>query len=339
MFRGKKKSKKETEPIPTTIDGFGYVIKEDGTVRSKSTDSQYVFDFEPKNQTYNETRYRVFVDLLGDVVEEKLQQAPFHFQKVVVPLQANDAHTYFYMTPNALTTKGKLVLFIPGTQTRIGQWSKRVMCEESIQAGSMMDMAEDMINRGYEVILMNPNGIMWYDNAPHDVPPLKSESWSIIPGKGHSDKCDAQQLYLWRRQAQAEKIGVVALGYGGHCFTEILNEHFDVIKPKVVGVAIANTGHLSDCIHGSDKRAWMYDHVVNWTVSDQTKGENVPNTLIGCASVSAGPVDDDSDDLLAEDDIYMEQEQLQALNLDDPDSSVYLVLDGLDFVKWEDGVK
>lgn len=31
----------------------------------------------------------------------------------------------------------------------------------------MMDMAEDMIDRGYEVILMNPNGIMWYDNAPH----------------------------------------------------------------------------------------------------------------------------------------------------------------------------
>jgi hypothetical protein len=80
MFRGKKKSKKETEPIPTTIDGFGYVIKENGTVRSKTTgtphhccvsslttysfslvDSQYVFDFEPKNQTYNETRYRVFV--------------------------------------------------------------------------------------------------------------------------------------------------------------------------------------------------------------------------------------------------------------------------------------
>jgi hypothetical protein len=40
---------------------------------------------------------------------------------------------------------------------------------------------------------------------------------------------------------------------------------------------------------------------------------------IKMGDVIVDQVDDDSDDLLAEDDIYMEQEQLQALNLDDPD--------------------
>ncbi|KAI8343963.1 hypothetical protein BC941DRAFT_464202 [Chlamydoabsidia padenii] len=293
MLRGKRKQKKQTEPIPTTIDGFGYVIKENGAVRSKTTDSQYVFEYQPKDFAYNEARYNVFIGLLGDVIEEKLQQAPYGFQKVTVPLEADPAkdepHTYFYMTPNALTTKDKLVVFIPGTQTRVGQWCKRVLCDESIYAGSMLDMAKDMIDRGYEVIILNPNGIMWYDNASHEMPPLKFEPWTVIPG---NESPEEHCQYVFRhfvRQSQAEKIGVVALGYGGHCFAELLNDHFDIIKPKVVGVAIANTSHLSDNIHGSDKRAWMYDHVVNWTVSDQPKGENVPNNLIGCSSVSAGP--------------------------------------------------
>ncbi|ORZ13698.1 hypothetical protein BCR42DRAFT_418884 [Absidia repens] len=294
MFRGKRKAKKENPPIPITIDDFGYVVKDDGTVRSKTTDLRYEFSFDPKDHAYNESRYRVFIDLLGDIVEERLQQTPLNFQKVIVPEGAdpskNDPHTYFYMTPNALKNTGKLVLLIPGTQTRVGQWSKRVMCDESLQAGSMINMAKYLIENDHEVIIFNPNGGMWYDNAPHDMPPLKAnDMWSTIPG---SESPEQHCQYVFRhfvRQAQAEKIGVIALGYGGHCFTDMINENFDIVKSKVVGVALANSTHLSAYINGQDKRAWMINHVVNWVLSDQPKGEDVPNTLIGCTSVSSGP--------------------------------------------------
>lgn len=65
---------------------------------------------------------------------------------------------------------------------RIGQWSRRVLCDENIyvsrmerkyrvdddidnnQTGSMMDTTRRFQEKGYEVIILNPNGNYWYNN-------------------------------------------------------------------------------------------------------------------------------------------------------------------------------
>jgi hypothetical protein len=83
-------------------------------------DEPYEFDYLVKDRVYNEERYKVFIgnelnkikrtcvdhlmtckDLIGDVVEEKLQAEPYNFQKVIVPIGADpskDVHSYIYMT-------------------------------------------------------------------------------------------------------------------------------------------------------------------------------------------------------------------------------------------------
>ncbi|KAI8060517.1 hypothetical protein BC940DRAFT_151540 [Gongronella butleri] len=298
MIRGKRKAseqdKKKREPIPTTLDEFGYHIRDDGAVRHKERDVSYEFDYLKKDQVYNEARYRVFIDLLGDVVEQRLQEAPLNFVKAIVPKTAdpakNEPHTFVYMTPNALTTKDKLMLFIPGLGTRIGQWNRRVLCEDNINVGSMLETAREAKEHGYEIIIFNPNGTLWYDNASHHEPPAKgpngTRAYHDVPENESPEKHCLCVFEQYIKDAPAAKIGVMALGWGGGCFIELVKHHYDAIQSKVVGVSIAQSTHTVDKLDSDAKRTWVHNHVVNWT---PMADENNPfgDTRFGCVCETA----------------------------------------------------
>jgi hypothetical protein len=43
----------------------------------------------------------LLIDLIGDIVEERLQSEPYNYQKMTIPVGADpakDVHTYIYMT-------------------------------------------------------------------------------------------------------------------------------------------------------------------------------------------------------------------------------------------------
>ncbi|KAI9023670.1 Arb2 domain-containing protein [Phycomyces nitens] len=284
MFRRKVK-KPEKPTFPVDIEGFGYVIKPDGSIRSKeegkrflpSFYASYNFEVIPKDRPYNEARYEAFIALIGDEVEKRLQQEPLCFQKTIIPKGAkeSDPHTYIYMTPNALTTTDKLLLLIPGNNTRIGQWSRRVMCDENIMSGSMIEVATMAKDRGYETIIFNPNGIYWYNNKAWEAPPLKNIDFITVP---ENDSPEAHCHYVFEhfvRNTKATKMAAIALGWGGHCFTEILNKNFDFLKDRMQAVAMADSVHSRDL------------HAVNWAVSQQPRGDIVTDTRFGCEVLSS----------------------------------------------------
>ncbi|KAG0176101.1 hypothetical protein DFQ29_006538, partial [Apophysomyces sp. BC1021] len=207
----------------------------------------YEFEVIPKDRPYNEARYQKFIDLVGDLVEERLQK-DLHFQKVIVPVTAdpskNEPHSYIYMTPGALTTTDKLMILFPGHNNRVGQWSKRVMCDENIESGSMIGVSRTLQAQGYEVIILNSNGNFWVDNKPSDTLPLSSYTqYDIVP--------------------------------------------VDFVKARVRAVAMANSAHTIDLIEGANKRTWIIDNVVNWSVGEQAKGEIVNDRRFGCTCLSA----------------------------------------------------
>ncbi|KAI9357452.1 hypothetical protein BD770DRAFT_388768 [Pilaira anomala] len=290
MYRRRFVKKEEKPVIPTTIDGFGYVIKENGEIRHKQTDEPYKFDFLARDRPYNEERYKVFIDLVGDVVEEKLQAAPYNFQKVIVPIGADpskDVHSYIYMTPNAMTTTDKVIVFIPGNHTRIGQWSRRVMCDESIVTGSMMHITDLVREKGYEVIILNSNGNYWYDNRAWDAPKAHCTEIIEVPGSETPENHCQYVFHHFIRNVKAEKVAVLAMGWGGHGFTLALNNEFDFIKEHVKAVAMTNSVHARDLIEGEGKRAFMFDNCVNWVVSTAKKGEVLQDLRYGCTSISS----------------------------------------------------
>ncbi|KAI9270725.1 hypothetical protein BDA99DRAFT_502546 [Phascolomyces articulosus] len=291
MFRRRLK-KKEVQEFPNTIEGFGYIVKENGEIRSKENDESYNFDYIPKDRPYNELRYKAFIDLVGDLVEEKLQAEPLGFKKTIVPTNADpssdEPYSYIFMTPNALTTTDRLLLLIPGNNTRIGQWTRRAMCDDNLINGSMIQVATLAKERGYETIILNPNGIYWYDGKAREMPPLTHMNFVMLPeNEGPEVHCS----YVFDKfisKVKAENIVAMTLGWGGFCLTQLLNEHFDFFKNKVKAVAMADSTHSSDLIEGDDKRIWIRSHVLNWAASNNTRGEPLKDTRLGCDSLSSG---------------------------------------------------
>ncbi|CDH54120.1 protein fam172b-like isoform 1 [Lichtheimia corymbifera JMRC:FSU:9682] len=289
MYRRRFKKKQETT-FPDTIEGFGYVVKENGEIRHKDKDEKYEFEHIPKDRPYNEARYNAFINLVGDLVEQELQSAPLNFQKIIIPVNANpstEPHTYIYMTPNAMTTSDKLLCLIPGNNTRIGQWSKRVMCDDNINSGSMVDVSLQALKKGYEVMILNPNGIYWYDNRAREAPPLTHMNFSMVP---ENEGPEAHCLYVFQHfisKCKAERIAIFTLGWGGHTLTELLNHDGDFFKKRVRAVAMADSTHSSDLLKGDDKRAWMRNHVVNWAVSSEPRGQPITDNRFGCDCLSS----------------------------------------------------
>ncbi|KAI8366671.1 uncharacterized protein BYT42DRAFT_587459 [Radiomyces spectabilis] len=289
MYR-RRKVKEELPPIPDKLEDFGYIVNENHEIRHKEEGTPYDFEFLYKNRPYNEARYEAFIELIGDMVEERLQQSPLNFQKTIVPVGAdpakNDKYTYVYMTPNALTTTDKLLLLIPGIKTRIGQWSRRIMCDENVERGSMIEISKLAQSEGFEVIIFNPNGLFFYDNAPHDRV-LSNTPFEIIPENSGPEEHCQYVFEQFVRSSKAKTVNVIALGWGGYCFTEILNKHFDFVKERVGAVAIADSAHSITLVEGEHKRAWMINHMANWAVSGEPKGTIIRDPRMGCDTISA----------------------------------------------------
>ena len=102
------------------------------------------------------------------MVLQKLEQKPLSLIKAPVPFNAtlgsSEPHTFILMSEKALTTPDKLLILIPGSQVQIGQWSRRVMCDENINDGSMATVCSKAFSQGYEVIITNPNANYWSAN-------------------------------------------------------------------------------------------------------------------------------------------------------------------------------
>ncbi|KAI8980272.1 Arb2 domain-containing protein [Pilobolus umbonatus] len=268
MYRRRKVVTHYQPEIPTTLDGFGYIIKEDGSIRDKEK------------------------DLIGDVVEKKLQAAPFNFQKVIVPLGAdpskNDPHSYIFMTPNALTTTSKLVVFIPGTHTRIGQWSRRIMCDENIYNGSMMQMTTLFMEKGYEVIILNPNANFWYKNKAWEKCERHTSVAVYVPENGTPEEHCQYVFHNIIRNAKAENVAIMGLGWGGNGIVSALNDDFDYMKKHVQYISIMSSNHGQMDIKGDAQKVWFRNHCVNWVLSTDEKKKLMIDDRFGCTCYSTG---------------------------------------------------
>ncbi|KAI9492880.1 Arb2 domain-containing protein [Zychaea mexicana] len=266
MYR-RRLVKKVKPEFPKTLDGFGYVLKDNGEIRDKET------------------------DLVGDLVEERLQAEPIGFNKVTIPVDADpseDPHTHIFMTPNALTAPDRLLVLIPGNNTRIGQWTRRAMCDDNINSGSMIEVAKLAKERGYETMILNPNGIFWYDGKANEMPPLTHMNFLMLPENDGPEQHCRYVFDHFISKAKAKRIVAMTLGWGGFCLTELLNQNFDFFKERVQAVAMADSTHSSDLVSSDRERIWIRNHVLNWCASTNARGEPVKDTRLGCDCISSG---------------------------------------------------
>ncbi|KAG2186856.1 hypothetical protein INT44_003083 [Umbelopsis vinacea] len=290
MLRKKPKIK-EVESFPSTLAGFGYYVKPDGSIRSIQSDTPYDFEYKLKDRPYNEARYEAFTKIIADMVVQKLEQLPLNMIKAPVPsnvtIGSSEPHTYILMTRDAMTTPDKLLVLIPGSQISIGQWSRRVMCDDNINEGSMITTCLKALEQGYQVIITNPNANYWFDH----------QSWTKRTGPKsiYIPQSDTPENHInhvfehYIKPSAASDIVIMGQGWAGHLIEEQLNSNFDLFKKRVKAIALADSVHSRDMVEGDDKRVFLFEKVMNWMASvEEKKDAIIRDPRFGCTCISAG---------------------------------------------------
>ncbi|KAI8581468.1 hypothetical protein K450DRAFT_231454 [Umbelopsis ramanniana AG] len=290
MLRKKPKNK-EVESFPSTLAGFGYYVKPDGSIRSIQSDTPYDFEYKLKDRVYNEARYEAFTRIIADMVIQKLEQLPLNMIKAPVPsnvtIGSSEPHTYILMTRDALTTPDKLLVLIPGSQLSIGQWSRRVMCDDNINEGSMITTCLKALEQGYQVIITNPNANYWSANQSWN---KRMGSKSIYISESDTPENHIHHVFEhYIKPSAASNIAIMGQGWAGHLIEEQLNSNFDLFKEKVKAIALADSVHSRDMVEGDDKRVFLFEKVTNWMASvEEKKDAIIRDPRFGCTCISAG---------------------------------------------------
>ncbi|KAM3581395.1 hypothetical protein VKS41_006220 [Umbelopsis sp. WA50703] len=177
-------SEHEYDHFPTTMEEFGYHFDENGKLRQLSNgikridihgrritmpalilfllDEPFQYEVERGNRQYNQAHYEALGACIGHHIEEVLM-TKYHLQRLQVPLKEPNDHediprSHIYISQNTLTTADTLLVLLQGSGTiRPGQWSRRVIMNESLELGSMFPYIERAQRNGWSIMILNPN--------------------------------------------------------------------------------------------------------------------------------------------------------------------------------------
>ncbi|XP_035390999.1 cotranscriptional regulator FAM172A homolog [Electrophorus electricus] len=174
---------------------------------------------------------------------------------------------FVYMSPGALDHCGTLMLLIQDKGTmRCGMWSWRAVAHEGLERGSQIPYVRRALRQSRAILLMNPNegGL-----SPEEHVRLV---WESLVSK-----------------SAAERITVVAHGYGGLAFVHLLCCRPEEIQRRVWAVAFIDSSHsMWHQPLGTTGREWLKAHSRTWVLSAKPTNRPVGSLKAGCRVMSAG---------------------------------------------------
>nr|CAG8523264.1 6903_t:CDS:10 [Entrophospora candida] len=279
-------SNHETLTFPTDVEGFGYRFDENGELRHIKTNERFEFEVTPGNQYYNQCHYEALGEIIGEYIEEELVKK-YQFKKQIIPIEAIEDETIpksrIYLSENVADCQILLFLIQGGGVVRSGQWSRKVIINDSLQLGSMFPYIERAKQLNWGIIIFNPNE---HFGSYKDGDERK---FGKIPGsESHQSHC----IYVWEnivRNMTAKHILIVGHSYGGISVNAMLDDCKD-FKGRVCAIALTDSVHSYGMIPGSSKK-WFKNHTINWIKSSSPTNEpvnNNANQVFGCECRSAG---------------------------------------------------
>ncbi|XP_066518236.1 cotranscriptional regulator ARB2A homolog [Hoplias malabaricus] len=252
-----------------TQSDFPYFFTEDGHLCHKDTLKPYKFSFKLDDVHGTMSSHLALccyiTQTVYSILEKKLKLVRVYLHKGT---QA-DSHScgFVYMSPGALLHYGTLMVLIQDKSTvKCGVWSWRVVAHEGLERGSQIPYVRWALGESCAVLLMNPNegGL-----SPEEHIRLV---WDSLVSK-----------------SVAERIIVVAHGYGGLAFVHLLCHHLEEICKRVWVVAFINSSHnLWHQPLGTAGRDWLKAHSRTWVLSTKPMNRPVGSLKAGCRAMSAG---------------------------------------------------
>ncbi|XP_050972933.1 cotranscriptional regulator FAM172A isoform X1 [Labeo rohita] len=240
---------------------FPYSFSEDGHLRHRVTSEPYRFTFRLDDVRGTDREHHSLCHYITQHVYELLERK-FHLLKVHL-----EEDSFVFTSPGALDHPGSLLVLIQDWGTaRSGVWSWKLSAHEGLERGSQIPYLRWAEQESCAVIIMNPN-----------------EGGETLEHHVH---------LVWERlvsRSSAEHVFVVAHGYGGLAFVDLLCHQLEEIQPQVKAVAFLDSSHsLWHQPLGKVGRDWLKSHSRTWILSTKPLNRSVGSLKAGCPQISAG---------------------------------------------------
>ncbi|KAK8758304.1 cotranscriptional regulator ARB2A homolog [Amblyomma americanum] len=274
-------------PFPSTIADFGYYFNDFGQLRNVKTGEPYLFQVRPDDLSYNQRRY----EALGDVITEHvyhLLETETRLTRITVPVNAQDDEpsSFIFASEDVFANKDRLLILIHGSGVvRAGQWSRRLIINDSLKKGTQLPFIRRAQGLGYAVIVLNTNDTHRTINGVR-VPVRECET----PEKHARHVWE----FIVEKKAPARHIAVVAHSYGGVVAVNVAMEFFGSFSSRVFAVALTDSVHsfMRQKVHPRVGQ-FFYQVGRNWVSSPEPLDRPLRERHDGTADVrrvSAGTV-------------------------------------------------
>ncbi|KAJ3094982.1 hypothetical protein HDU97_007406 [Phlyctochytrium planicorne] len=222
---------------------------------------------------------------------EELLMTTCGLQCVILPLDAgpDDVHSEIYMSPDALTSEKPLLLLIPGISIKVGQWARKIIINESLSKGSMLEYIQEATENGFNVLIFNSN----------------KNRMGNRPIRGSEDPVRHVE-YVWKnivRNSSTKDILIVAHSYGGVCVGQLLDKNVHEMKDRVKAIALTDSVH-SNLFQNADAAKLMKKIGTNWVRSRDALDKPCSRVGNGCPFVSAGTTSHEHTTVVAKDSVF-----------------------------------
>ncbi|KAF0687562.1 Aste57867_20681 [Aphanomyces stellatus] len=204
-----------------------------------------------------------------------------------IPYAGAPASCQFFASRNYGAAKKLLVFVCSSRGATCGIWSRSLLLRSGVNVGSMLPYFAKAIEKGFGVIVLNPN--------VNSVMLAQTRTKVAIP---HSSTPDEHVSHVWEQYifpSAAHQIHFLAYGYGGVLVSNLI---FDPRVMVNLQPRLGNLGFL-ECSHiASDKcphelQPFIKPRWVSWETSNDTGfGKEIPSAVAGKTlgvTMSAGP--------------------------------------------------
>lgn len=123
----------------------------DGTI----TDAPYDF-YVIDDAGYNQAWYEALGEMMTEHVYEMLIEAGLH--KIYIPSPETETSSFVFGTKTDFKDTKKLVLLIHGSgDVRAGQWTRKLIINQSTDHGTQIPYIKQAVQLGYDVLVANTN--------------------------------------------------------------------------------------------------------------------------------------------------------------------------------------
>ncbi|KAJ3019161.1 UNVERIFIED_CONTAM: hypothetical protein HDU68_010805 [Siphonaria sp. JEL0065] len=285
------------------LANLGYKVNANELLVKLADDTPYQFAVNPLDKTFNQRHYEEVGGVMTQLICERLvNECGLVAQNVPLDAQEGEPTSAIFMSPGSLQSDKPLLLLVPGMSIQVGQWARKIVINENVYKGSMLEYVHRAQTlEGYNVLITNNN--------------LNHVNDELIRG---SESPQKHVQYVWENlvaRAATNRVLVVAHSFGGVCMQSLvqrLDKREDESIEKLAAIALTDSVHgyggmfggASDYSNRGRRNQAFGRLCTNFVASDLKLGEEIGVDSDGVRLVSAGSEHHDQTTVVAIDHVF-----------------------------------